>query len=65
MVGGNAAWTRAAIAYAERLSWAVLPCRGKRPPTAHGVHDVMRQVVLRITDLEKIKRYFLAGQHSG
>jgi hypothetical protein len=35
---------RAAIAYAERLGWAVLPCRGKRPLTGHGVHDASRDI---------------------
>ena len=33
---------RAAITYAERLGWVVLPCRGKRPLTGHGVHDASR-----------------------
>ena len=51
MVGGNAAWTRAAIVYAERLGWAVLPCRGKRPLTGHGVHDASR-------DIETIARWW-------
>jgi Bifunctional DNA primase/polymerase, N-terminal len=41
---------RAAIVYAERLGWAVLPCRGKRPLTWHGVHDASR-------DIETIARW--------
>ena len=42
---------RAAIVYAERLGWAVLPCRGKRPLTGHGVHDASR-------DIETIARWW-------
>ena len=42
---------RAAIVYAERLGWAVLPCRGKRPLTAHGVHDASH-------DIETIARWW-------
>ena len=42
---------KAAIVYAERLGWAVLPCRGKRPLTGHGVHDASR-------DIETIARWW-------
>jgi Bifunctional DNA primase/polymerase, N-terminal len=42
---------RAASVYAERLGWAVLPCRGKQPLTRHGVHDASR-------DFETIARWW-------